>query len=271
MKCEIKNISINYEIIGEGKPIIMLHGYAADHRLMNKCMEPVFNMKDNYKRIYIDLPGMGKSKGAEWINSSDTMLDIVTEFIEKVIPNENFLLAGQSYGGYLARGVVFKMASRIDGLLLICPVIIADMKKRKLPLHVILLQDAKVLSKLSPSELERFYSSSVVQNQRICERYKDEVLSGIKIANLNLLRNIKRNGYGFSFDADKIYEKFDKPTLIILGRQDSSVGYKDPWSILENFPRATFAVLDRAGHNLQIEQEDVFNCLVSEWLTRVEA
>jgi len=29
-------------------------------------------------------------------------------------------------------------------------------------------------------------------------------------------------------------------------------------------------VLDRAGHNLQIEQEDLFNALVNEWLDRVE-
>jgi hypothetical protein len=28
-------------------------------------------------------------------------------------------------------------------------------------------------------------------------------------------------------------------------------------------------VLDRAGHNLQIEQEALFNALVNEWLDRV--
>lgn len=270
MECKIKNISINYEIIGEGKPIVMIHGYAADRRLMSGCMEPVFSVKDNYKRIYIDLPGMGKSKSAEWINSSDAMLDVVTELIEEIIPNENFLLAGQSYGGYMARGVAFKMASRIDGLLLICPAIIADRKKRNVPPHVVLLEDNKLLSKLSPSDAEYFYSSSVVQSQEIYERYRDEVLSGIKIANINFLRKIKKNGYGFSFDVDKMNKKFDKPTLILLGRQDSGVGYKDAWSILENFPRSTFAVLDRAGHNLQIEQEELFNCLVTEWLRRVE-
>jgi pimeloyl-ACP methyl ester carboxylesterase len=40
--------------------------------------------------------------------------------------------------------------------------------------------------------------------------------------------------------------------------------------LLENFPRATFAVLDRAGHNLQIEQQLLFNSLINEWLDRVE-
>jgi pimeloyl-ACP methyl ester carboxylesterase len=92
MECNIKNISINYEIIGGGKPIIMLHGYAADHRLMSKCMEPVFSNKENYKRIYIDLPGMGKSTSAPWIDSSDTILDTVIEFIEKKFQVKIFYL-----------------------------------------------------------------------------------------------------------------------------------------------------------------------------------
>lgn len=63
---------------------------------------------------------------------------------------------------------------------------------------------------------------------------------------------------------------FEKPALFILGKQDASVGYKDAWDILDNYPRGTFAVLDRAGHNLQLEQVGLFNCLVNEWLDRVE-
>lgn len=66
---------------------------------------------------------------------------------------------------------------------------------------------------------------------------------------------------GFSFE-DTLNETFTKPTLFLLGRQDASVGYKDAWKILDNYPRATFAVLDKAGHNLQLEQVEVFNCLV---------
>jgi hypothetical protein len=39
---------------------------------------------------------------------------------------------------------------------------------------------------------------------------------------------------------------------------------------VDNYSRGTFAVLDRAGHGLEVEQETVFNCLASEWLDRVE-
>lgn len=269
MECKVKNISINYEIIGDGKPIIMLHGYSVDHRLMLGCMEPLFSEKDNYKRIYIDLPGMGKSESAEWINNADIMLDIIIDFIGKIIPKENFLIVGESYGGYLSRGIIYKMAHRVDGIALICPAIIADNKKRNVPQHIVLAKDNKLFSKLTSEEAEDFNSMAVVQSEAIYERYKNEIMSGVKIADNRFLETFKETGYGFSFNVDKINKKFDKPALMLLGRQDSCVGYKDAWDILESFSRATFAVLDRAGHNLQIEQDDLFNSLMSEWLERV--
>ena len=270
MQCKIKDISINYEIKGEGKPIIIIHGYSVDHRLMTGCMEPLFKSKDKYKRIYIDLPGMGKSDSAEWITSSDIMLNIVIEFIEKIISDENFLLVGESYGGYLARGIIYKMGNRVDGVLLICPVIIADHKKRKVPEHVVLKKDNKLLSKLKFKYAKGFNSISVVQSEKIYDRYINEIIPGVKMANNKFLNKIQENSYEFSFDVDKVNKTFAKPALIILGRQDSCVGYKDAWGILENYPRGTFAVLDRAGHNLQIEQEKLFNSLTGEWIKRVE-
>jgi len=271
MECKIKDISINYEIIGEGKPIIMLHGYYVDHRLMVGCMEPIFSVKNNYKRIYIDLPGMGKSDSKDWIANSDIMLDIVIDFIDKIIPNQNFLLAGNSYGCYLLRGVIYKMPDRVDGVALICPLLIPDYKKRNLPEHVVLVKDNMLLSKLTSEDAEDFNSSIVVQSEKIYERYQNEIMSGVKIANSSFLQNLAQTGYAFSFDVDNMGEKFEKPSLILLGKQDDCVGYKDAWNILENFPRATFAILDSAGHNLQIEQEDVFNSLINEWLVRVNA
>ena len=41
-------------------------------------------------------------------------------------------------------------------------------------------------------------------------------------------------------------------------------------TILERFPRATYAVLDRAGHELPYAQDRLFDALVIEWLDRVE-
>lgn len=272
MECRLKDITIHYEAIGSGKPILILHGYNVDHRLMTGCMEPIFKSIDGYRRIYMDLPGMGKTKGENWIVNSDLMLTVVLDFINEVIPYENFLLAGESYGGYLARGIVHKIANRIDGLFLLCPAIIMQDDKRNVPAHVVLKKDHNLLSQLEPADAESFNLFQVIQSKDIWHRYRDEILSGVKLADHDFLQRILEVQHGaFSFDPDQLAEKFVKPTLILLGRQDWCVGYKDAWNIIDNYPRATFAVLDSAGHNLQIEQVELFNLFVTEWITRSRA
>ncbi len=271
MECRVNELSINYEVIGNGRPIVIIHGYSLDHTTMTACMEPIFKNKSNFKRIYIDLPGMGNSSSAEWIKNSDIMLQIVIDFIDKIIPNENFLLAGYSYGGYLSRGIIYKMESRVDGLLLLCPVIIADVKKRNTPSHTVLKRDDRLLSQLEKTDAKDFDSMHVIQSNYIWDRFKNEMLPAIRKSNNNkFLDDLKKHGYEFSFDVDRLMEKFGKPTLVLLGRQDSIVGYKDAEGILDNYPRSAYAILDRAGHHLHIEQEKLFNALVAEWVERVE-
>ncbi|MFX1320181.1 MAG: alpha/beta fold hydrolase [Promethearchaeota archaeon] len=270
MECELKRIKIYYEIYGEGHPILMIHGFMPDHRLMKGCMEPIFKDRPNYKRIYFDLPGMGKTKSKQWIKNSDQIFELVLEFIDKIIPNQSFIIASESYGCYLARGLIYKRMKFIDGVLFLCPLIIPQPSKRSLPEPITLKEDRKLLSKLSSQDREEFKGTAVVQNQRIWERFKEEVLNGIRIADDEFLNEIFEKGYAFSFDVDKLILRFDKPTLFLLGRQDISVGYRDAWNTIEQYPRATFAILDEAGHILEIEKEILFNYLVNEWLDRVE-
>ena len=269
MECKLENITVYYEIYGAGYPVLMIHGWPVDHRIMKGCMELIFETRPNYKRIYFDLPGMGKTKGEDWIKGTDDYLKIIIEFIEKIIPNEHFIIVGESYGGYLARGLIKKMQNLIDGVLFLVPVITPYGEQRDLPEPIILIKDKNIVSKLSSFEKEIFEDVATVINQKVWERGKEEGLSGIKIANIEFLEKVKEN-YAFSFDVELLNDKFTKPTLFLLGRQDSAVGYRDAWKIIENYPRATFVVLDTAGHILQIEQEELFNTLANDWLNRVE-
>ncbi len=270
MECDLGDVTVYYEIIGEGYPLVTIHGFVPDHRLMKGCLEPIFQKRKGYKLIYFDLPGMGKTKSVDWIENSDQMLDIVLRFIDKVVPKEHMLIIGESYGGYLARGVLYKLFNRVDGLCLLCPVISPLPNKRNVPEKVTLLEDPELMFTLNDFDAKEFENIAVVQNKKVWERFRDEFLSGVKVANEAFLNKIWLHGYPLSFDVDKLHNKFEKPTLFLVGRQDHIVGYKNSWQILENYPRATFIVMDQAGHNLQIEQEELFNKLIEEWLDRVE-
>ena len=270
MECKLENITLNYEIYGDGYPVLMIHGWPVDHRIMKGCMEPLFETRPNYKRIYFDLPGMGKTKGEDWIEGTDDYLNIIIEFVEKIIPNESFIIVSESYGCYLARGLIKKKQNLIDGVLFLVPVTLPYEEQRDLPEPVILAKDENLISKLSPFEREIFEDVATIINKKVLERGKEEGLSGVTIADYVFLEKVREN-HEFSFNVDLLNDKFTKPTLFLLGRQDSTVGYRDAWKIIENYPRATFAIIDRAGHILQIEQEELFNSLTNDWLDRVES
>lgn len=48
------------------------------------------------------------------------------------------------------------------------------------------------------------------------------------------------------------------------------MAYVEVDGVRVHYPRASFAVLDRAGHSLHLEQRGLFEALVGEWLDRVE-
>ncbi|MES5939941.1 MULTISPECIES: alpha/beta fold hydrolase [unclassified Bacillus cereus group] len=267
MLWRIKDAEIYYEIVGEGKPVLIIHGCAPDHRLMMKCMESVFQKYEGYQRIYIDLPGMGKSNAPDWINSSDHILEVLTIFIEEIIPKKDFLLVGESFGGYLARGILSKMFERVNGLLLICPVVVAVKKERRLPDKQIIVQDKEFLNTLTSTERNEFSELAVVANKNTYKRFKEEIKPGLDVANYEFIERLQKN---YSLTMEFHRKKYEKPVLLLAGRQDISVGYRDIIEIIEDYPRATLAVLDMAGHNLQIEQPELFESLVGEWIIRTK-
>ena len=270
MKYTVSDVIIYYEIHGSGKPIVMIHGWSPDHRLMKGCMEPIFqSMETPWQRIYFDLPGMGKTPGKPWITGSDQMLKVVLEFIDGIIPNQHFVVAGESYGGYLARGVIKERTALVDGLLLICPVANQETHKDNVPALQVLEKDEAFLGSLSTEDRQYFEGINVIQNQRVWERFSTEILPGLKMADYAFLENSLGQHVPYTVDVDQIEKPYRQPTLMVMGRQDSVVGYRDHWQLIENYLRASFVILDKAGHNLQIEQDLLFTELVKEWLDRV--
>jgi pimeloyl-ACP methyl ester carboxylesterase len=258
-----------FEVRGEGHPILMIHGFRLDSAVMRGCMEPIFEFRKGWKRIYVDLPGMGRSPRIDGLSDSDGMLDALMRFIDSVLPDEPFAVAGNSYGGYLARAVMRERMPDVRGLLLVCPLIVAPPSRRKVPKHRILLEEEGILDKAGESALA-FAEEGVILNENTLERFRSDVMPGLGSGDQAFLADFFENGYELSFDVDQLPHPFHSPALVLAGRQDSSVGYSDALRIMDNLPRGTFAVLDRAGHNLQFEQVGLFDALVGEWLDRAE-
>ncbi len=264
--CSTTQANFYYEKFGDGTPIVFIHGFSIDHQVMSGCMEPIMSRKAGWSRIYIDLPGMGKTKGYKGIRNSDAILDAVLEFIDILLPNQSFAIVGESYGAYIARGVIEQRAEQVVGAAFICPLIFPEMKDRKVEAHQIMKKDSLFLESLSLEELQSFQSNNVILTAETWNRYNNEILSGIQLADLDFLAKI-RDSYGFTTPIDQVV--FTKPSVFLLGKQDSSVGYKDALSFIDNYPRSSYALVDMAGHNLQFEQPEIFKLFIEDWLGRV--
>jgi pimeloyl-ACP methyl ester carboxylesterase len=269
MICHLGEMDVYHEDYGTGIPILMLHGFQIDHRVLTGSMEPIFKAQSaGYRRLYPDLPGMGQTKSPPWIKSSDDILNVVMQFIEKTISDEPFLVVGSSYGAYLARALCAKIRPRILGVCLIVPMIIPDPQKRSLPKRLLLEEDPRLWKTMTPEEAKEFKNMAVVATKQTWARYRVDIVPALQLGDKRLLEKIFKEGYACSWDVDRVPEPYPFPALILTGRFDDSVGYRDAWQILDNFPRGTFAVLDKAGHCLEAEQEHLFAVLVKEWLER---
>jgi pimeloyl-ACP methyl ester carboxylesterase len=265
----VRGYELYHISVGDGVPVVAIHGFGIDHHVMFHSHEPIFRQRKGYRRIYFDLPGMGRSRGGMPADS-DEMLQVVQDFIDSVIPGEDFLLTGASYGAYLARGIVHRWPQRVLGLMMPVPLIEPDRRKRVLPARTVIMQDREFLETLQREEREEFVSTATVQDKPTWKRYKKAIMPGVMVVDQGCLAEFQAKGYSFSFDVDALKEPFPAPTLILMGRQDTAVGYADSRRIIDLYPRGSVVILDRASHALEFEQYELFNALVSEWLDRVE-
>jgi pimeloyl-ACP methyl ester carboxylesterase len=242
---EVQGNQIYYETVGTGVPVVMVHGFEVDHRILKHSVGKIRALRE-YEAVYFDLPGMGKTVMATQLYHAEEMYAVLQAVIDKLVGNRDYLVVGESYGGYLMRKLIKDTPEHILGAAFICPAVIPDCTKRNLP-------SPKLTHEHNPEAKKRF---------------EESIAPGFRCANTAYLDTYKRSGYAFLEDVDNLREPFDKTALFVLGRQDQVVGYKDAYTILENYPRASFVVLDEAGHDAQIEKPGILEVCFGDFLER---
>lgn len=264
MEATARGVPVHYAEYGSGTPLLALHGAGADHREIAGALEPIFCNVPGFRRLYPDLPGMGRTPAPESITSNDDVLDILLALIDSTIGDDPLLVLGQSYGGYLARAIADRRPDQVVGLALICPV---GAVTRNVPQHEVLASSADLTGELGPELKASYRSYFVVQTAETLNRFLEFVAPAASLADeSSLMRIFSRWELRDHPEGAKTYTH---PVLVLAGRQDSTAGYTSPGELIEHYPRSTFAVLDRAGHALLHEQPTLAQALVVEWLSRV--
>lgn len=255
--------------VGEGHPLLVLHGLGLDHVGLSEELEPLFEDRAPWRRIYLDLPGMGMTPGAEDLASADAILDLIAVVIESKIGDERFALLGQSYGGYLALGALRTFSVRMSGLALLIPVIEPSPADRDLPDPLKLRTDDNAMRTLPDDFLDGFGHLIVEESPELAGALLRSWIPSMAKADEDFIERLQQESYAF-IDMDPTSGEFTGPSLVICGRHDAVVGYADATVLMSQLERGTFAVLDGAGHLAQLEKADLTRALIADWLQRVE-
>jgi pimeloyl-ACP methyl ester carboxylesterase len=254
MECAVGDVPVHYVAYGEGMPVLVLHGAGVDHREAAACFEPGLSAPDGYRRIYPDLPGMGRTPAPTSLQSANEVLDLLLGFADEVAGSDTFLIVGHSAGAYYAEGIATRRPDQVSGLALVCPLLagVRDVPEH----HAVVAAD-----NLGDEEFRGYF---VVQTPAMLDRYERFVAPAIPLANQAAMERI---GERWELDATE-GPAYPGPTLVVAGRRDSTVGYAAAVDLLDHYPQATLAVLDGAGHALPHEQPRLLAGLIDDWLTR---
>ena len=252
-------MTVHYVARGTGRPVLVLHGAGVDHREAEACFEPALAGAAGLRRIYPDLPGMGRTPAPDSLRSADDVLTTLLDFADEVTGGAEYLLIGHSAGGYYAQAIAARRPARVSGLALVCPLLPA---LRDVPEH-----HAVVGSDQLGDDVFRSYF--VIQTPEMLDRYERYVAPGAALADDAAMGRIGERWALAPDGAPPYPPPYEGPTLVVAGRLDSTVGYAAAADLLDDYPHASLAVLDSAGHALPHEQPEVLRALVAEWLARV--
>ncbi len=202
MHIKLTNVKINYEIIGNGRPLILIHGNQEDLHIFD-CL--VKTLKDTYQIYAIDSRNHGQS--SKHINVSyDAMTEDLYEFINKLHINKPSIL-GFSDGGVIALKLAIKAPNLVDKMIL-CgtnyhykgldkktyKAILKSYKKTFNPLVKLMLEEPKI-SKKTIKKIDVKTLIVVGQHDVIKSRHTQKLHHMIKKSELLILEHKTHDNY----------------------------------------------------------------------------
>lgn len=162
-----KHFNINYEILNQDQEeiIVFLHGWGSNKEIMKQGFKETLK---NFKHLYIDMPGFGKSDNNYVLTTID-YANIMKIFLEKLNINPNeVLIVGHSFGGKVATTLMPKL------LILLSSAGILEEKSAK---TLLTIRMAKVFNRFGLGAITKMFRSNDVNGmpQHMYETFKNVV------------------------------------------------------------------------------------------------
>lgn len=215
---QYQSAEIFYRIVGKGRPVVLLHGFAEDGEIWQNQAE---FLRGHFQLIIPDLAGSGKSQLIKDMSIEEHAETVKTILVAEGI--ENCSMLGHSMGGYITLAVAEKYPHLLSSIGLVHSSAFADSEEKK-------ANRLKSIEFVKKNGAYEFLKATILNlfteqwadanRQRVDEliekskNFSDEAITGYYRAMINRP------------DRTAVLKNFNRPVLFIIGEHDLAVPFQ---------------------------------------------
>jgi pimeloyl-ACP methyl ester carboxylesterase len=264
---EVGGARVNYAELGEGPPIVFVHGLGGSWQNWLENMPRLAEL--GHRVVALDLPGFGASPMPPWEISIPRYGEFLGDFCEQ-LGLTPCTLVGNSMGGFVAAEVAVGEPEWVERLVLVSAAGISHATMRREPVLAVARMSVAAdpllfrlnLPAMRRPGLRRLAFGGIMRHP---ERLRRELLVEF------LAPAIGSDGFLPAVSALTGYDLLDRlenirvPTLIVWGRDDLVVPVSDSAGFVERIEGSRLVVFDDCGHVPMAEHPVRFNRLLAEF------
>ena len=251
LNININGYNINYEVAGEGKPVVLVHGWLTNL----DTMKPLQNhLSKNFKVYNLDVIGFGKSDLPKQPLSTEDFSNFLNDFLD-ALNIENPILIGHSNGGRMIINLAGRNLRKVNKIVLIDSAGIVPKRKPKYYAKVYTFKAVKNFTKIFPN-------TEMFRNLR--ERMLGKFGSSDYKNSPEVLR--KTMSIIVNEDQKKLMPNIKVPTLIIWGENDTATPLEDGKTMEKLIPDSGLVVYKGRTHFSYLEELGNVLCVLDEFL-----
>jgi 3-oxoadipate enol-lactonase len=257
MFATVQGTQIHYEIVGDGLPLVFVHGLGGTSNVWHAQRGALAKY---FKVVTLDLPGSGRSEKTERQYSMERWVEQLAGLADAA-KLDKFVLVGHSMATVLAQKFAAKYGSRLSALVLCGPITeLGAAGKEAFTKRAETVQkegmsavaDQVLMGALSPATCEG--------NPVLAGLFREMLLAHDPACYAGHCLALQ----GGSAKADQAHIKC--PTLVLLGDQDGVTPLTNARAIAAAIPGTRIRIVPATAHLTMAERPEAFNAALVEFL-----
>lgn len=257
---QYKGSEIFYQVYGNGKPVVLLHGFAEDSSIWD---QQVSFLQHHCLLIVPDIPGSGRS---QLLAKENVGIEDYARVVKTLLEQENInqcILLGHSMGGYITLAFAELFPEKLTAFGFVHSTAFADNEEKKNTRRkaIKLMEEYGVYPFLKNSTPNLF---SEVYKREQPQRVSNLIEQGRKFSKEALVQYyaamISRP------DRTSILEKANVPVLFIIGSEDVAAPLEDLLKQV-HLPKISYVhIMQNVGHMSMWEKPSELNKYLIEFI-----